>query len=121
MYESDGSDSGADLLDFIVDDDAVISSVRGVSTSPTTASPPASRKSTQLAKAKPFYVPIHLTQDSDDDLPSMSQLGGNQSKQSKGSRRSFTESDSEAEDIVRKPAARKKKRAVIQDTDSESD
>ncbi|KAM9876180.1 ATP-dependent DNA helicase mph1 [Verticillium dahliae] len=72
MEDTDGSDDGADLLDFVVGDDHPISSLRDVSDdlpSSATSTPVPTR--TQL---KPFFEPLSLpaTQDSTDDLPDLS-------------------------------------------------
>ncbi|KAL0939259.1 ATP-dependent DNA helicase mph1 [Colletotrichum truncatum] len=70
MQDTDGSDSGADLLDFVVSDDHPISSIRPTSStlpSSRTASPAAGSRS---ATSKPFYVPTEFppTQESVDSL-----------------------------------------------------
>lgn len=69
MLETDGSDDGADLKDFIVGTDEITSSMqRPVSTSPTSLSQSPGGRS-GLADGKPSYVPIEIpsTQDGDDD------------------------------------------------------
>ncbi|CRK12802.1 hypothetical protein BN1723_009802 [Verticillium longisporum] len=72
MDDTDGSDDGADLLDFVVGDDHPISSLRDVSDdlpSSVTSTPAPTR-----TKLKPFFEPLSLpaTQDSTDDLPDLS-------------------------------------------------
>ncbi|KAH8883931.1 P-loop containing nucleoside triphosphate hydrolase protein, partial [Thozetella sp. PMI_491] len=95
MEDTDGSDSGADLVDFIVDDDITSSMLRSeLSTSPTSPLPtrrssvfslaltPKKQKSPKEAEASSIAgqssVPIALnpTQDSDSDMPDLDALLG---------------------------------------------
>ena len=85
MEETDGSDSGADLIDFVVEDGMATSSIQQTSTSPMApnssfvVTPRNKRKSgrepspsgSDGAKEKPFFVPVQFTQsqESDDDMP----------------------------------------------------
>ena len=91
-YESDGSDSGADLVDFIVGDDEVTSSMRreqeGFSSSLPVSSLPRAPEVREKPKgrvaergppkADPFFVPTLFTpsQDSDEEMPDVSTLAG---------------------------------------------
>ena len=74
MMDTDGSDYGSDLEDFIVSDNHVPSSVQRPSstlpTSPSQATPRAKVKATE-----PYYVPTNIpaTQDSD-DIPDLDEL-----------------------------------------------
>uniref|UniRef100_L2GA34 ATP-dependent DNA helicase n=1 Tax=Colletotrichum fructicola (strain Nara gc5) TaxID=1213859 RepID=L2GA34_COLFN len=68
--DTDGSDDGADLVDFVVSDDHPMSSVR-----PTSSNPPSSQTATpdsptRTETSKPFYVPTQFppTQESVDSL-----------------------------------------------------
>ncbi|KAK3695261.1 hypothetical protein B0T22DRAFT_417942 [Podospora appendiculata] len=87
MDESDGSDSGADLVGFVVDDDQATSSMRHRSTSPTTPDSSshsdrgmnarhATQETPKPVKEKPFYVPMEFsqTQDTDEDMPDFATL-----------------------------------------------
>lgn len=125
LYESDGSDDGADLLDFI--HDGPISSIPDISSSPTSTSsslaakPPAKRE----GKGKAFYefLPTE-SQDINDDLPSMSQLGGGGKTGKINGRTSTIESDGDdvdGEDDVRKrPLVKRRRRpAIIEESDYE--
>ncbi|KAK3337388.1 hypothetical protein B0T19DRAFT_379677 [Cercophora scortea] len=87
MDESDGSDSGADLIGFVVDDGQATSSMRYRSTSPTTPDSSSHRERGMHARhatqetpkptqEKPFYVPMEFsqTQDTDEDMPDFATL-----------------------------------------------
>lgn len=106
LYESDGSDSGADLLDFI--DDGPISSMK--STTTTLTSPAKER-----GKAKPFYefLPSTQSQDSDDDLLSISQIGG------KNTAEPPLAGSDEEEIAQERPAVSRRRRTVIDESDHE--
>lgn len=120
LYESDGSDSGADLLGFI--DDDPISSMQPSSPSCTSTlaatsakKPPINKQ--QQEKKEPFYEfmsTITSSQDSDGDLVSLSQLG--RPKPATTKPRLF-KSDDEAENAVPKqaPALRRRKRQAVLD------
>ncbi|KAH6998015.1 hypothetical protein BKA56DRAFT_566632 [Ilyonectria sp. MPI-CAGE-AT-0026] len=106
MMETDGSDDGEDLVDFIVSDNHITSSMREPrSTSPTTASPtPTAPDRTE----KPFFVPTQFsaTQDSEDipDIDTLvgSKAGGDESETGVGARRTV-----------------RGRRAVLDDSDSD--
>ncbi|KAJ0121694.1 hypothetical protein J7T55_008861 [Diaporthe amygdali] len=124
LYERDDSDDGADLLDFVVDDDDPISSVRGGSTSPTATSPTLlSQVSEPQGKKRTSYefLPPTQSQASDEDMPSMSQMGGPKTSKPKSRRPLLSESDEEDGDVRTRPAANKRRRPTIQDSESESD
>ncbi|KAJ3528105.1 hypothetical protein NM208_g10370 [Fusarium decemcellulare] len=112
LMETDGSDDGEDLLDFIVSDNHLPSSMREpLATSPTSASmsqPPGTDET-----AKPFFVPTRFsaTQESD-DIPDLDDL-----VHKKGGARQATE-ESDEELTVRRPV-RGGRRAVLDDSDSD--
>lgn len=115
LYESDGSDSGADLVDFI--DDGPIPSVQPssclTSTSPTimAKSPVKKRQEDQ-----PFYefMSIASTQDSDGDLVSLSQLG----RAKPVTKPVLSESEGEGEEVhKRSVVGRRKRQAIIDESD----
>ncbi|KAF7534182.1 hypothetical protein G7Z17_g13400 [Cylindrodendrum hubeiense] len=106
MMETDGSDDGEDLVDFIVSDNHITSSMREPrSTSPTTGSPtPSAPDRTE----KPFFVPTQFpaTQESE-GIPDIDTLvgtktGGDDSEQELGARRTV-----------------RGRRAVVDDSDSD--
>lgn len=117
LYESDGSDSGADLLDFI--DDGPLPSVRPVS-SLTSSSPVVVTKSSdaKLTGKKPFYefTSIVSSQDSDGDLVTLSQLGGPKP----ATKPVMSQSDEEEGQVQKQPViSRRKRHTVVDDSDSE--
>lgn len=103
LVDSDGSDDGEDLLDFI-DDGPISSMPHPSSTLTVTSSPPApARKERPKEKATYEFL---STQDSDGDLPSMSQLGGKKKKADRAKSKSstmFDDSDEEDEEDVSIP------------------
>ena len=117
LMETDGSDDGEDLLDFIVSDNRPVSSLpissmqEPRSTSPTTISPaPTPRGRTE----KPFFVPTPFpgTQDSE-GIPDLDTLVGTKA----GSRLRSAEQDSD-EDVTARRTGRGR-RAVVDDSDSD--
>ncbi|KAL2132288.1 hypothetical protein VTI74DRAFT_3975 [Chaetomium olivicolor] len=132
MEETDNSDSGADLEDFIVGDDVFSSSNSQKSTSPTTpGSSGRNSRSTQFAvKEKPFFEPMQFdpTQDTDDDMPDLNELvaRSTSSKKAKETARLKTTylGDEEVSDddllqaSPRRPPA-KRRRQVLADSDDE--
>ncbi|ROW11222.1 hypothetical protein VMCG_01461 [Cytospora schulzeri] len=122
LYERDDSDSGADLLDFVVDDEVPISSLRDSSMPPSTRSPPpATEGSEGQGQKKPFYEfsgPIQ-SQASDDDLLSMSQIGGKKAGEAKGRGSLLSDAESDDDDVRRRPAAAKRRRPIIEDSETE--
>lgn len=148
VQETDGSDSGADLVDFIVGDEVTSSMMRSqLSTSQTTfsSSPGAGRKSkskgvsgtrpehdTAYEKPKPFFEPISLnpTQDSEEDMPELSVLmakGTSFTEKGKTKRKSVLvgldddddDGFQDCADVARKPITTKKRRAVLEDSDDD--
>lgn len=110
---SDGSDDGADLLDFVVADNQPTSSMLDSQATPPTS---ASTQSTPKAEAKkPFYIPTRFsaTQESD-DMPDLDTLvGGKESGRSVA----MDVSDSDLNDVATKRAGRGRRQVI----DSESD
>lgn len=124
LYERDDSDSGADLLDFVVDDDVPISSLRDSSMPPSTMSPPpATTGLEEQAQTKPFYEFLAPTQSqtSDDGLLRMSQLVGEKAGKAKGRRSPSSGLESDNDDVRRRPAASKRRRAVVEDSETEEE
>jgi len=137
-YESDGSDSGADLEGFIIGDDEVTSSMRreieGTATSPTTASPPSTRVAHRARRKEvvgggqdeaddDFFVPTYFppTQATDDDMPEITDLAGTNSRQTvaaRGVRSGDGEGGGDAE-VVSRPRAKKRRQIFIDDSDSD--
>ncbi|KAH6898607.1 type III restriction enzyme [Thelonectria olida] len=75
--ETDGSDDGADLLDFIASSNQPLSSMRSpLSSSPTAASSLPSAPVRTKDANKPFFVPTQFTgTQEDDDIPDLDSLG----------------------------------------------
>lgn len=125
LVESDGSDDGADLLDFINDDP--ISSMPAGSSSPMLiSSPPAARLRVNKQGGKDtFYELQHAKsqEDSDDDLLSMSQLGGKKASHDKGKAPMFDfdgDDNDDSDDVQKRPAKdRRRKPAVVEESDNE--
>ncbi|KAI1132247.1 hypothetical protein F5Y10DRAFT_231319 [Nemania abortiva] len=137
---TDDSDSGADLEGFVVGDDIatssnfMTSSMRGRSTSPTSPMSISSTGSTitslttkaKQPKKKPYYEPTSFTatQDSEDDVPSMSQLlrgGGLGSRKLIQEPSNIEDSDDLEEDEPQRrgPGSRHKRAMVVDDEDSD--
>jgi len=144
IHETDGSDSGADLVDFVVGDDEVTSSMMRshLSTSPTTCSslPGPSHRSkgargvgpgrTDHGKAKPIFdlVSLTQTQDSEEDLPELSVLMERSAKSKEKKRKSILiglDEDDDEDDVqdgvdgARNAVANKKRRAIVDDSDDD--
>ncbi|KAF4945371.1 hypothetical protein FGADI_12010 [Fusarium gaditjirri] len=114
MVETDGSDNGEDLLDFIVSDNNPMSSGREPVSLRTSSSPAPSTSTPERAHdetTKPFYVPTQFpgTQESDDipDLGEVLKMTGKQRGQE------FSDNDV----AVRRTARRR--RAVVDESDSD--
>lgn len=133
MEESDGSDSGADLVDFIVGDDVATSSLRQKSTDPTT---PASsslslrnrRDGQDAGKEKPFFEPMEFdpTQDTDDEMPDLAGLVARSASASKAklsAKVTYLDEDDDSDDELPQPSPRrpgaKRRRQVVSDSDDE--
>lgn len=122
LYEKDDSDDGSDLLDFVVGDDDPISSVRGTSTSPTATSPPLISQTSEPRGRKMYEaLPTTQSQGSEEDMPSMSQMGGSKTTKPKSRRPLLSDSDGEDGDVRIRPAAQKRRRLAIQDSETESE
>ena len=143
IQETDGSDSGGDLVDFIVGDDEVTSSMMRshVSTSPTTCSPPPmppprskgakpqGSDSASFEKAKPSFELISLTQtqDSDEDMPDLTALmaKGPIAKEKKGQSLMIGLDEDDDEDVQdpvdggRKTVFNKRRRVFVEDSDDD--
>ncbi|PSR91919.1 hypothetical protein BD289DRAFT_365276 [Coniella lustricola] len=126
LHESDGSDDGADLVDFI--DDGPLSSIQNVPSTPTLApsSPVLRRPTSNRTKGKRSYEPLSSQlQDSDDDSSSLSQLGGESSGQ--GNSKSLpTALDADEEDgeehagfAQKRSIGNRKRPTVIEESDYE--
>jgi len=114
MIETDGSDNGEDLLDFIVSDNHPMSSGRepvSLRTSFSSASSTSTPESAHDKTTKPFYVPTQFpgTQESDDipDLGEVLKMTGKQRGQE------FSDNDV----IVRRTA--RGRRVVVDESDSD--
>ncbi|KAI5466055.1 ATP-dependent DNA helicase mph1 [Mariannaea sp. PMI_226] len=107
--ETDGSDDGEDLLDFIVSDNHVPSSMRSPRMSSPTIASPTSSAPKRIAE-KPFFVPTEFrgTQE-DDDIPDLDILMRN--------KRRDDDDDSEGEQTARRTV--RGRRAVVDDSDSD--
>jgi ATP-dependent DNA helicase MPH1 len=135
MEETDGSDSGADLNDFVVGDDVLTSSNRQRSTGPTT--PGSSgltvrhrRERRVAAEEKPFYEPMEFspTQDTDDEMPDLAELVARSTPAKKAavttpkSKTTYLEEEDTDDDLPRpsprKPLA-KRRRQVLADSDDD--
>ncbi|KAL2199783.1 hypothetical protein P885DRAFT_29803 [Corynascus similis CBS 632.67] len=133
LEETDGSDSGADLDDFIVADDVLSSSSnRQKSTGPTT--PGSSnlslrhRDREQDPAERPFYEPIEFdpTQDTDDEMPDLMEFHSKNTKSAKQSRSKTTylEEEDTDDDALRLSPRRpqvKRRRHVLADSDDDDD
>ncbi|KAI8718886.1 ATP-dependent DNA helicase [Fusarium sp. LHS14.1] len=111
MMETDGSDDGEDLVDFIVSDNHPISSLREAPTSPIsigTSHPPGTDET-----AKPFFVPTRFsaTQESE-DIPELGELV----KKKAGGRSAVEESD---DDVTTRRAVRGRRAMVVDESDSD--
>lgn len=112
LMETDGSDDGEDLVDFIVSDNHPISSLREArSTSPMstgTSQPPGTDET-----AKPFFVPTRFsaTQESE-DIPELGELV----KKKAGGRSAVEESE---DDVTTRRAVRGRRAMVVDESDSD--
>lgn len=117
LYESDGSDSGADLVDFI--DDGPVPSMHP-SSSLTSTSPAAVTKlpAKKREEGQAFYefMSIASSQGSDDDLASLSQLG----RPKLATKPVLSESDEEETELQKRPSLGRRKRQTVMD-ESEDD
>ncbi|KAF5515625.1 ATP-dependent DNA helicase MPH1 [Colletotrichum siamense] len=117
--DTDGSDDGADLVDFVVSDDHPMSSVR-----PTSSNPPSSQTATpdsptRTETSKPFYVPTQFppTQESVDSLLDDDDDLLSSTKRPSTSRAQL---DSEPDDTPQKQVVgRQQRRRPVFDSDSD--
>jgi ATP-dependent DNA helicase MPH1 len=137
MEETDGSDSGADLDDFIVADDVLTSSNRQRSTDPTTPSSSGlslrhRRKGGAAAQEKPFYEPMEFdpTQDTDDEMPDLAGLvakstSAKKAPETAASRTTYLDEKDDSDDDLPRPSPRrplaKRRRQVLADSDDDDD
>ncbi|KAI1821748.1 type III restriction enzyme [Xylaria intraflava] len=142
LEPSDDSDSGADLEGFVVGDDVatssnfVTSSIRQRSTSPLsvpsiTSTPTSLAARPKQQTTKPYYEPtvFAATQDSEDDVPSMSQmirdrgLGSNKVSQKPSGVKDTDDEDEEEEEgdqpRQRGGLGKRRQRNLVLDDDSE--
>ncbi|KAK4130432.1 P-loop containing nucleoside triphosphate hydrolase protein [Trichocladium antarcticum] len=135
MEVTDGSDSGGDLADFVVGDDALTSSLGQRSTGLTT--PGSSglslrhRRGGHVAREeKPFYelMEFDSTQDTDDEMPDLAGLVARSSsavkpKRPASARISYLDEDDDSDDTLRRPSPRKpggkRRRQVLADSDDD--
>lgn len=141
---TDGSDSGADLADFVVGDDQLISSIPSSlpsfqSTAPTSRSPQSrllsstgkvaqvsDRPSTEDARFS-GWMDLTATQDSNGDLPDIEELFSRKAADKMAKRKvppadisddEELEAEDDGDDVVRKPVATKRRR-ILADSDDE--
>lgn len=125
LVENEDSDDGADLLDFI--NDGPISSMPAQSSSPTLmSSPPAARSRTNKRRSKETFYKLHPAEsqeDSDDDLLSLSQLGGKKTGSDKDESSRFDSNGDDKDDsdaVQERPArGRRRKPTVVEESDYE--
>jgi ATP-dependent DNA helicase MPH1 len=139
INDTDGSDSGADLEDFIVGDDELISSIPSSlpsfqSTALTSRSPQSRLDSSTGKAALPLdpqpagWMDLTATQDSIGDLPDIEELfsrkgGGKEAKRKTSPADTSSDDGLDVEDdeqdaAVRRPAATKRRR-VVDDSDDD--
>jgi len=131
MEETDGSDSGADLDDFIVGDDVLTSSNWQGATSPMT--PGSSglslrhRPEARVREDKPFYEPMEFgpTQETDDEMPDLAELVARSTpaKRTPKSKTTYLEEEDGTDDELLRPSPRrplaKRRRQVLADSDDD--
>ncbi|KAK4681986.1 3'-5' DNA helicase [Podospora pseudoanserina] len=122
MEITDGSDDGADLEDFVVDDDADLfgSSANQKSTKSRT---PGSAKKQPSAEEKPFFEPMDFTatQDSDEEMPDITELLKSSVKKTKYSMAATAFGTEGKEDLSPEPTTPRKKKRRILVADSDDD
>ncbi|KAK4128232.1 P-loop containing nucleoside triphosphate hydrolase protein [Parathielavia appendiculata] len=137
LEETDGSDSGADLDDFIVADDLLTSSNGQKSTDPT--SPGSSGLSLRhrppgkvATEETPFYQPMEFepTQDTDDEMPDLAGLvpkstPAKRTTETATSRTRYLDEEDDSDDDFPPPSPRrplaKRRRQVLADSDDNDD
>ncbi|KAK0666258.1 hypothetical protein QBC41DRAFT_326274, partial [Cercophora samala] len=116
MEITDGSDDGADLEDFVVDDDADLFG------SSATLRTPGSAKKTKKpppTEEKPFFEPME-SEESDEDMPDITELATSSVKKTKHSMAASAFGTESKEDLSPEPTPRKKKRRIFM-ADSDDD
>lgn len=111
LVESDGSDDGADLVDFI--NDGPISSLKDLSSTPTlVSSPPVARSYARKQTKENSSCEIHPIQseDSDDGLVSLSQLGR---PAARAKSKSTVHESSDEEDVRQGPGVNRRRRPAV--------
>lgn len=115
VMESDGSDDGEDLVDFVVSDNQIISSMQDTDGQPTSSIV----YTTPAAKAlrRPIFTPTQFTATQDsDDMPDLDELMG--SRKAKQTRISDILEDSEEEEApIRKKVVRGRRQVMDSDSD----
>ncbi|KAK0389366.1 hypothetical protein NLU13_2941 [Sarocladium strictum] len=114
--ESDGSDDGEDLLDFIVSDNHIVSSMHGTDDLPTSSAAQAT-PAMKKTPSKPFYTPTQFTCTQESDgVPGLEELVG--SKKGQKTRISDILEDSEEGGApMRKKTARGRRQVLDSDSD----
>ncbi|KAK1994218.1 type III restriction enzyme [Colletotrichum falcatum] len=121
LMETDGSDSGGDLLDFVVSDDHPVSSNHATSSALPTSQATAAGSTQRNDAAQPFYVPTEFpaTQESADSLPDLADV----LLSSKGKRSRTAASMDESEDGDSTPrqqaGGRQQRRRPVFESDSD--
>lgn len=131
MQETDGSDSGADLDDFIVGDDVLTSSIGQRSTGPTTPGSSGlsirSRAEGRVREDKPFYEPMEFgaTQETDDEMPDLAGLVAKSTpaKRTPNAKTTYFEEEDDTDNEPPRPSPRrpvaKRRRQVLADSDED--
>ncbi|KAK4180394.1 hypothetical protein QBC36DRAFT_320180 [Triangularia setosa] len=125
MEMTDGSDDGADLTDFIVDDDADLfaSSANQRSTGSRTPGSAKKTKKPSLAAERPFFEPMEFdpTQDTDEEMPDITELATSSVKKTKHSKVAVAFGTESKEDLPPEPMPQKKRRVFVADSDDDDD
>ncbi|KAK0729391.1 hypothetical protein B0T21DRAFT_370972 [Apiosordaria backusii] len=124
---TDGSDDGADLEDFVVDDDADLFSSSANHRSAGLATPYSAKAKTKKlpsAREKPFFEPMEFepTQDTDEEMPDITELAARSSsvKKAKHITAAAAFGTESKEDLSPEPTPRKmKRRHFVADSDDD--
>ncbi|KAK4188376.1 ATP-dependent DNA helicase MPH1 [Podospora australis] len=134
LEETDGSDDGADLVGFVVDDNAALTSSAQLDpSSPTTPCTPGltlRHKAQRATKENPFFEPVEFdaTQETDEEIPDIAELAARSTSAKKRKQTAYAirdseggEEDDEDEDPSPQPTPRKAKRRrqLIPDSDDD--
>ncbi|KAK0656392.1 hypothetical protein B0T16DRAFT_399217 [Cercophora newfieldiana] len=120
--ESDGSDNGSDLEDFIVDDNQITSSMLRLSTSPITPRPRKGGSSKAHQRLSPLreeslnLADLFTQNDSDDELPDI--MSTSVEKENRGVARKLSDIDT-GSDAARPSPAKGRRRRILVDSDDE--